>query len=79
MKTYKDLPGDRGSNIIGQVTAQLNRLQRRMASIRHTVAVMSGKGGVGKQSQPTSHQPSHWVDALSGALMLTSMGRPSPR
>ncbi|MBI1927288.1 Mrp/NBP35 family ATP-binding protein [Candidatus Poribacteria bacterium] len=48
MKTYKDLPGDGGSNIIGQVTAQLNRLQRRMASIRHTVAVMSGKGGVGK-------------------------------
>ena len=50
MKTYKELPNDAGSNIIGQVTAQANRLQKRLASIRHTVAIMSGKGGVGKSS-----------------------------
>ncbi len=50
MKTYKDLPSDAGSNIIGQVTAQVNRLQKRLASVKHTVAIMSGKGGVGKSS-----------------------------
>ena len=50
MKTYKELPNDAGSNIIGQVTAQATRLQKRLASIKHTVAIMSGKGGVGKSS-----------------------------
>ena len=50
MKTYKDLPSDSGSNIIGQVTAQATRLQTRLASVKHTVAIMSGKGGVGKSS-----------------------------
>ncbi|MCZ6679902.1 MAG: P-loop NTPase, partial [Candidatus Poribacteria bacterium] len=48
MKTYEELPADGGSDIVGQVTAQVHRLQKRMASIRHTVAIMSGKGGVGK-------------------------------
>ncbi len=50
MKTYKDLPADGGSNIVGQVTQQVNRLQKRLDSVRHTVAIMSGKGGVGKSS-----------------------------
>ena len=50
MKTYTDLPSDAGSNIIGQVTAQANRLQKRLASVKYTVAIMSGKGGVGKSS-----------------------------
>ena len=50
MKSYKELPNDAGSNIIGQVTTQVNRLQKRLASVKHTVAIMSGKGGVGKSS-----------------------------
>ena len=50
MKSYKELPSDAGSNIIGQVTAQLNRLQQRLVSVKHTVAIMSGKGGVGKSA-----------------------------
>ena len=50
MKTYKDIAGDGGSNIIEQVTAQQDRVKDRMASVRHIVAVMSGKGGVGKSS-----------------------------
>ena len=50
MKTYKELPNDAGSNIIGQVTAQTNRVQSRLAAVKHTVAIMSGKGGVGKSS-----------------------------
>ena len=50
MKTYRDLPSDAGSNIVGQVTAQADRIQKRLASVKHTVAIMSGKGGVGKSS-----------------------------
>ena len=50
MKTYKDIAGDGGSNIVEQVAAQLDRVKSRMASVRHIVAVMSGKGGVGKSS-----------------------------
>ena len=50
MKSYKELPNDAGSNIVGQVTAQVDRLQKRIASVKHTVAIMSGKGGVGKSS-----------------------------
>lgn len=50
MKTYHDIPTDGGSNIVAQVTEQADRLQARMASVRHVVAVMSGKGGVGKSS-----------------------------
>lgn len=49
MKSYKDLAGsDGGSGIVAQVQEQAQRIQSRLASIRHTVAVMSGKGGVGK-------------------------------
>ena len=50
MRTYKELPSDAGSNIVGQVTAQANRVQKRLASVKHTVAIMSGKGGVGKSA-----------------------------
>ena len=50
VKTYKDIAGDGGSNIVEQVTAQHDRVKSRMASVRHIVAVMSGKGGVGKSS-----------------------------
>jgi len=49
-KSYKDLIGDGGSDIIGQVTKQIERLQARMRTIRATVAVVSGKGGVGKSA-----------------------------
>jgi ATP-binding protein involved in chromosome partitioning len=50
MKGYRDLAGDGGSNIVEQVVAQQARLAARMASVRATVAVVSGKGGVGKSS-----------------------------
>ncbi len=50
MKTYHDIVGDGGSDVVGQVTEQIDRLTARMASVKHKVAVMSGKGGVGKSS-----------------------------
>lgn len=50
MKKYKDIVGDGGSNIIGQVAEQIAHLKARMAGIKAKVAVMSGKGGVGKSA-----------------------------
>jgi ATP-binding protein involved in chromosome partitioning len=50
MKRYRDIAGDGGSDIAGQVAAQQARLRARLAGIRRTVAVVSGKGGVGKSS-----------------------------
>lgn len=50
MRRYRDLAGDGGSNVAGQVAAQQARLAGRMATIRRTVAVVSGKGGVGKSA-----------------------------
>ena len=48
MKKYRDIAGDAGSNVLGQVGTQQERLRARMARIRFKVAVLSGKGGVGK-------------------------------
>jgi len=49
-KHYRDIVGDGGSDIAGQVTAQHARLRERLARVRAVVAVVSGKGGVGKSS-----------------------------
>ncbi len=50
MKTYWDIVGDGGSNVAAQVEAQSARLRGRMAHIRRKIAVVSGKGGVGKST-----------------------------
>jgi ATP-binding protein involved in chromosome partitioning len=50
MKTYADMVGDGGSNLVAQIQQQVARLQERLSSVRHIVAVVSGKGGVGKSA-----------------------------
>src|SRR5918998_813922 len=50
MKTYADIVGDGGSNILAQVQQQAARLQTRLHAVQHIVAVVSGKGGVGKSA-----------------------------
>ncbi len=50
MKTYADLVGDGGSNIVAQVQQQAARLQDRLSHVHHIVGVVSGKGGVGKSA-----------------------------
>src|SRR4030095_5576026 len=59
MKRYNDIVGDGGSRILEQVAERHNRITDGLASVRHLVAVGSGKGGVGKRT-PTLH--------LAGAL-----------
>ena len=50
MKRYRDIAGDGGSDIVGQVEAQQQRLAARLRDVHAIVAVVSGKGGVGKSS-----------------------------
>jgi ATP-binding protein involved in chromosome partitioning len=50
MKRYRDIAGDGGSNIVGQVEAQQARLGARLGDVAAIVAIVSGKGGVGKSS-----------------------------
>ena len=49
-KRYRDVVGDGGSDVAGQLDAHKDRLHERMRGIRHKLAVMSGKGGVGKST-----------------------------
>jgi ATP-binding protein involved in chromosome partitioning len=50
VKRYGDLIADGGSNILEQVEQQRERLKGSLVDVAHVVAVMSGKGGVGKSS-----------------------------
>lgn len=50
MKSYRDITGDGGSDILGQVAEQQAKLRDRMEKIRYKIAVLSGKGGVGKSA-----------------------------
>ena len=79
-KTYSDLPGDGGSDIIGQVESQAARLRERLADVRHVIAVSSGKGGVGKSLIAASlasllSERGHAVGVLDTDLNGPSIGK----
>ena len=48
IRTYSELHESDRSNLLGQVQSQRERVTARLASVEHLVAVVSGKGGVGK-------------------------------
>lgn len=48
IRTYGELEGEDGSDLAGQIGEQQRRVALRMAGVDRIVAVMSGKGGVGK-------------------------------
>ncbi len=50
VKRYRDLVGDGGSDVAGQLADHRSRLRSRMSGIKSKIAVMSGKGGVGKST-----------------------------
>ena len=50
MKSYHDIVGDGGSDVLGQVQAQEESIARSLAEVQNLVAIGSGKGGVGKST-----------------------------
>ncbi len=50
MKTYRDIAGDGGSDVVAQVEAQQRAVAAALAGVRHRLAIGSGKGGVGKST-----------------------------
>jgi len=50
MKSYADIAGDGGSDVLGQVLGQRRAIAGALAGVRRIVAVGSGKGGVGKST-----------------------------
>jgi ATP-binding protein involved in chromosome partitioning len=48
IRTYGDLTEVDRSGLVDQIVAQRRRVADRLASVRRVVAVLSGKGGVGK-------------------------------
>lgn len=69
MKNYRDISSDGGSNVVAQVTEQRERMSARLASVRHVVAVASGKGGVGKSSLAVHVASSLSLDGHAVALL----------
>jgi ATP-binding protein involved in chromosome partitioning len=66
-RSYAEVAGDDRSRLLDQVIAQRARVARRLAHVGGVVAIMSGKGGVGKS----------WLTAslaLACARRLTSVG-----
>jgi ATP-binding protein involved in chromosome partitioning len=62
MRTYHQLTDPDRSGLLQQITAQRQRVAARLAGVRRIVAVMSGKGGVGK-----SYVTAHLARALARA------------
>ncbi len=50
MKSYHDIAGDGGSDVLGQVQARHRAIASALAGVGHLLAVGSGKGGVGKST-----------------------------
>lgn len=77
MKRYKDIAGDGGSNIAGQVEAQQGRLKHRLESVRAIIAVVSGKGGVGKSALTASLACAFALDGWKVGVLDADLNGPT--
>ncbi|HMH50860.1 MAG TPA: P-loop NTPase [Candidatus Acidoferrum sp.] len=77
MKRYRDIAGDGGSDVAGQVGAQLARLRRRLDPVRFVVAVVSGKGGVGKSTITGGLACAFALDGWRVAVLDADLNGPS--
>lgn len=76
-KRYRDIVGDGGSNIVGQVEAQQARLRERLGRVRAIVAVVSGKGGVGKSSITANLAACFALDGARVGVLDADLNGPS--
>jgi ATP-binding protein involved in chromosome partitioning len=77
MKRYRDIAGDGGSNIAGQVEAQQGRLRQRLDSVRAVIAVVSGKGGVGKSALTAGLACSFALDGWQVGVLDADLNGPT--
>ena len=77
MKRYRDIAGDGGSDVVGQLAEQRSRLRRRLSAIRRTVAVLSGKGGVGKSSIAANLAAALAADGYAVGVLDADLNGPS--
>ncbi len=77
MKRYKDIVGDGGSNIVEQVTEQSNRVKSRLATVKHVITVMSGKGGVGKSAVTVNLAAALALEDFSVGILDADINGPS--
>ncbi len=77
MKKYRDIVGDGGSGIVSQVEEQQRRLIERLASVRHVITVISGKGGVGKSSVTANLASAFVRDGLALGVLDADLNGPS--
>ena len=69
IRTYHDLTEPDRSDLLGQVVAQRARVAERLRPVGRVIAVMSGKGGVGK-SFVTAHLARAWARRRSRVGVL---------
>lgn len=50
MKTYHDIQGDGGSDVVTQIEQQQATISGALQGVQHLLAIGSGKGGVGKST-----------------------------
>jgi ATP-binding protein involved in chromosome partitioning len=77
MKGYRDIAGDGGSDIVGQIAEHVSRLRARMATVRRTVAVVSGKGGVGKSALTANLAAALAADGYAVGVLDADLNGPS--
>jgi ATP-binding protein involved in chromosome partitioning len=77
MKKYRDIAGDGGSNIAGQVEVQQARLRSRLARVRRIAAVVSGKGGVGKSTLTANLAAAFALSGVRVGLLDADLNGPS--
>jgi len=75
---YSELDRDDRSGLLQQVVRQRQRVTERLKSVEHIVAVMSGKGGVGKSyitAMLAGAAVSRWPDAVG--VVDADLGSPT--
>jgi ATP-binding protein involved in chromosome partitioning len=77
VKRYRDIAGDGGSRIIEQVGEQRARLAERLAAIGSIVAVVSGKGGVGKSAVTANLASALALDGWQVGVLDADLNGPS--
>ena len=77
MKTYHDIAGDGGSDVIGQVVAKRSQIAESLGGVRHMLAIGSGKGGVGKSTLSMQLAEAFRADGARVAILDADLNGPT--